>query len=162
MPPLPITTPWDAPRWSRACAPRRDESGFTLVEAVVALFVLGIIFTALAAAAMGSLRASMTARVEQQAIDFATEALEQARAADYYTLANVSADMSRDPRVAVCGTTSCIDTGTGAAEPLVLSRHGQRESAREPGLGVPVQRDPHHVVDLRVRARPMRRRTTSG
>ena len=63
---------------------RADESGFTLVEAVVALFVLATIFTALAAAAHGLASASMTARVEQQAIDFATEALEKTRAADYY------------------------------------------------------------------------------
>jgi type II secretory pathway pseudopilin PulG len=111
---------------SKVCARRRadDESGFTLVEAVVALFVLGIIFTALAAAAMGSLRASLTARAEQQAIDFATEALEKTRAADYYSLGNTSADVSGDPRVSTCGSDKCIDPGTGTAEPLVLSDTG--------------------------------------
>ena len=103
---------------------QHDDSGFTLVEAVVALFVLATIFTALAAAAMGSLRASMTARAEQQAIDFATEALEKTRAADYYSLANVSADVSGDPRVSACGSDKCIDPGTGTAEPLVLSATG--------------------------------------
>ena len=71
---------------ARARQRRNDDSGFTLVEAVVSLFVLGIIFTALAMAAMGSIRASYNSRAEQQAIDFATEALEQARRADYYTL----------------------------------------------------------------------------
>ena len=66
----------------------------------------------------------MTARVEQQAIDFATEALEKTRAADYYELANVSADVSSDPRVSACGSDKCIDPGTGSAEPLVLSATG--------------------------------------
>lgn len=100
------------------------EEGFTLVEAVVALFVLGIIFTALAAAAMGSLRASMTARVEQQAIDFATEALETTRAADYRDLMHVTSDLSGDPRVTTCGATTCYDPGTGTQEPLVQSTTG--------------------------------------
>ena len=112
------------PTCGRERASASGDSGFTLVEAVVALFVLGVIFTALAAAAIGSLRASMSARVEQQAIDFATEALEKARTADYYTLANVSADVSSDPRISACGTTYCIDPGTGTAEPLVLSAGG--------------------------------------
>jgi prepilin-type N-terminal cleavage/methylation domain-containing protein len=116
----------DMGRASPRCAglPASTDSGFTLIEAVVALFVLGIIFTALAASAMGSLRASMTARVEQQAIDFATEALEKTRAADYYELANVSADLSSDPRVSACGSEKCIDPGTGTTEPLVLSATG--------------------------------------
>jgi Tfp pilus assembly protein PilV len=106
------------------CQRRNDDSGFTLVEAVVALFVLGVIFTALAAAAMGSLRASLISRVEQQAIDFATEALEKTRAADYYSLANVSADVSGDPAVSSCGPDLCMDPGTGVAEPLVVSSSG--------------------------------------
>ena len=69
------------PRTTRSRVGAKDDSGFTLVEAVVALFVLGIVFTAMAIASMGSIRASMNSRAEQQAIDFATEALEQARQA---------------------------------------------------------------------------------
>ncbi len=110
-----------------------DESGFTLVEAVVALFVLGIIFTALAYASLGSLRASMSSRTEQQAIDFATQALERARAFEYSSLANRVADMSGDSRVTLrsadcstaAGTTKCLDvSGAGDFEPLVLSDSG--------------------------------------
>ena len=108
----------------RAHTRTTDEAGFTLVEAVVALFILGIIFTALAAAAMGSLRASLSARVEQQAIDFATEALETARAADYGALVHATADLSGDSRVTTCGSTTCFDPGTGTEEPLVQSTSG--------------------------------------
>lgn len=119
---------------ARARRRANDESGFTLVEAVVALFVLGIIFTALAAASMGSLRASLASRSEQQGIDFATQALERARAFEYSDLANRPADMTGDPAVVVgsadcssigSGSTKCVDvSGSGDYEPLVLSDTG--------------------------------------
>jgi type II secretory pathway pseudopilin PulG len=102
----------------------RDESGFTLIEAVVALMVLSAIFTAMAYAATGTLRASMVSRVEQQAIDFATQALESSRAVEFDKLANVATDMVGDTRVQPCGTVlTCFDPGTGA-EPLVLETWG--------------------------------------
>lgn len=102
----------------------RDDSGFTLVEAVVALFVLATIFTALAYASIGSLRASVSARLEQQAIDFATQALEEARQADFHGLAHVASDLAGDPRITTCDSASCIDPGTGTPEPLVVSSSG--------------------------------------
>jgi type II secretory pathway pseudopilin PulG len=105
---------------ARAHLRRKDDSGFTLVEAVVALFVLGIIFTALAAAAMGSIRASYNSRAEQQAIDFATEALEQARRADYYTLGHDSTDLAVDTHISPCGTADCFDAGQGNEELVTL------------------------------------------
>jgi type II secretory pathway pseudopilin PulG len=108
----------------RAPQPSADDSGFTLVEAVVSLFVLGIIFTALAAAALGSLRASVSSRAEQQAIDFATEALEKARQAEYFGLAHDQADVVADStRVSACGPTWCFDPGDGA-EKLVIQPGG--------------------------------------
>jgi type II secretory pathway pseudopilin PulG len=102
----------------------KDDSGFTLVEAVVALFVLGIIFTAMAMASMGSIRASMNSRAEQQAIDFATEALEQARQADYYSLSHDATEIASDTaKVSACGATWCFNPGDGA-EPLVIEAGG--------------------------------------
>lgn len=101
-----------------------DADGFTLVEVVVALFVLGVIFTALAAAAMGSLRASLAARVEQQGIDFATEALERARSMEYGSLAMVADDLSADPFITSCGSDKCIDPGFGSDEVLIVSASG--------------------------------------
>ena len=113
----PRTTP--ASRWSRpSCA----------------LFVLGIIFTALAAASMGSLRASMNSRAEQQAIDFATEALEQARQADYYSLGHDATDVAvrhgeRRPPV---GRRGASIPGDGA-EQLVIDGGGRRQPAHDGG-----------------------------
>ena len=58
---------------ARASTRGRGDEGFTLVEAIVSLMVLGIIFSALATAAIGALRASWTSRTEQQGIDFALQ-----------------------------------------------------------------------------------------
>jgi type II secretory pathway pseudopilin PulG len=97
-----------------------DEAGFTLVEATVALMVLGVIFTALAAASLGSIRASLNSRAEQQAIDFATQALERARQMDYYALGHDATDVASDStHVISCDSSWCFDSGEGA-EPLVL------------------------------------------
>lgn len=104
----------------------RDEPGFTLVEAVVALFVLAIIFTALAYAATGALRASLNSRAEQQAIDFATEAMETARQQDYYSLANQSTVSGG--AVVSCGSDKCIDPGTGSLEKLITSSTGTAQT----------------------------------
>jgi type II secretory pathway pseudopilin PulG len=57
----------------------RDDSGFTLVEAVVALLLATIMFTALAYALVGTLRATNSARMNQQAVDLANQELEDLR-----------------------------------------------------------------------------------
>jgi type II secretory pathway pseudopilin PulG len=103
---------------------RGDDPGFTLVEAVVSLLVLGIVFSALAVAAMGAIRASFTARVEQQGIDFATQALEKARALEYGALAMTASDLTGDPRIVTCGSAKCIDPGTGVQEQLIVAAAG--------------------------------------
>lgn len=112
------------PDTDRASERGRQDAGFTLIEAVVALFVLGIIFTALAAAAVGTLRASLVSRVEQQGIDFATEALETARAMDFAGLAMTSDDLAGDPHITACGPDKCIDPGLGSQEQLIVSSAG--------------------------------------
>jgi Tfp pilus assembly protein PilV len=100
------------------------DAGFTLVEAVVALFVLGVVFSALAVAAMGALRASFAARVEQQGIDFATQALEKARSMEYGALTMTASDLTGDARIVTCGSDKCIDPGTGTQERLVVAASG--------------------------------------
>ena len=107
---------------------RRDrcaaDDGFTLVEAIVALMVLGIIFSALATAAIGAVRASWASRIEQQGVDFATQALEKARDLDYGVLAHVAGDLGSDPRVTTCGSNKCFDAGSGTPEVLLVSASG--------------------------------------
>ncbi len=100
------------------------DSGFTLVEAVVALFVLGIVFTALAAASIGSLRASFVSRAEQQGVDFATQAMEKARAMAYGDLTMTTADLAGDPRIVTCPEGKCIVVDTGIQEELIAQPTG--------------------------------------
>ena len=99
----------------------RNDSGFTLVEAIVALGVLATIMTALAYAMIGSLTASRASRVEQQAIDFATQRLEQVRQMDFESIGHDIADVTSDTTwVSSCGTSAtCVDPGIGSEEPLV-------------------------------------------
>jgi prepilin-type N-terminal cleavage/methylation domain-containing protein len=109
------------PSTTRARLRGHDDSGFTLVEAVVALMVLGIIFTALAAASIGSLRASLSSRAEQQAIDFATQALERARQTEYYALGHDATEIATDSaNVDPCDTTWCFNPGDGAEELVIM------------------------------------------
>ena len=68
------------PTTTRARLTHGDDSGFTLVEVIVAMMVFATIATALGYTAMGALRASNISRAEQQAIDFATQKLEALRA----------------------------------------------------------------------------------
>ena len=105
---------------ARASTRGRGDEGFTLVEAIVSLMVLGIIFSALATAAIGALRASWTSRTEQQGIDFATQALERARDLDYGALAHVSGDLASDPRITSCGSNKCFKPDPARPEEVLL------------------------------------------
>ncbi len=71
---------------------RSDDSGFTLIEAVVALGVATVMFTALAYAAIGAIRATQVARANQQAIDLANDQLENLRQLPWGELVGLTTD----------------------------------------------------------------------
>jgi type II secretory pathway pseudopilin PulG len=74
-----------------------------LIEVIVAMMVFATIATALGYTAMGALRASNISRAEQQAIDFATQKLEDLRAIDYASLGHdLAVDTAADPRIKGC------------------------------------------------------------
>jgi Tfp pilus assembly protein PilV len=104
--------------------PVRDDSGFSLIEAVVALFVAAVAFTALAAASLSAVKGSMTARQNQQAADFMARELEAARLLDFGSLANVASDLAGDPDISTCAGKPCIDPGTGTKEPIYTGATG--------------------------------------
>ena len=113
----------------RACRTRAQggDEGFTLVEAVVALLVLALIFTALAAVSVSAIRASLFSRQNQQAGDLIGQRIEQLRPLSLDKLANVSADLTGDPRVQNCSGAPCvnIDGASGTSlENLVLDSAG--------------------------------------
>jgi type II secretory pathway pseudopilin PulG len=108
----------------RLRAVRFGEGGFTLVEAVVALVVLALIFSALVAVSISAVRASLYSRQNQQAADLVGQRIEALRPLSIETLANVATDLSGDARVQNCGGQPCIDPGTGVKEDLVLDPNG--------------------------------------
>ena len=106
----------------RARGPVREDSGFSLIEAVIALMVATVAFTALAAGAMSAIRGSMTGRSNQQAIDFLAQRIEELRLVDFASLAHQPADLPNgDTAVTTCdGIYQCVSpAGNGVQERLV-------------------------------------------
>ena len=122
----------------RLAAPQSAEQGFTLVEAIVALLVIAVAFTAMAMALISGVRGGVVARENQQAGDLLNQTLEKARALPYSSLAMQTSDLASalDPigaAVAACGCYNPkADSATGAIETLVTA----------PGGGV----SPHAVI----------------
>lgn len=86
-------------RWSSRV---RSDSGFTLVEAVVALAIATVMFTALAYATIGAIRATQSARANQQAIDVANQQIEAVRQKPWGELSGLVKD---DGTAAIPATT---------------------------------------------------------
>lgn len=101
-----------------------DDSGFGLIESVVALLIAGIVFGALAATLISAVGASLFGRQNQQAADFANRELERLRAMSYGALAHVSGDLAGDPRLVTCGGTKCLPRPDGTSEPVVTAMSG--------------------------------------
>lgn len=100
--------------WSGTARLSTDD-GFTLLESVIALVIVALVTSALAAAIVGGVRASLISRENQQAADFMTRALEQARQLDFASLGHLSTDIaSGDSRINGCGANKCVDVGTGS------------------------------------------------
>jgi prepilin-type N-terminal cleavage/methylation domain-containing protein len=98
---------------------RGDDSGFTLIEAIVALSIAALVFTALAYAGVSAIKSSYLGRANQQAADLATQQVEQLRLLDYGSLGHEPSDLTGDPAIGNCAGDPCIDPGTGSAERLV-------------------------------------------
>ena len=110
-------------RHRRLGAVLRDDSGFTLIEAVVALAIATTVFTALAYAATTAIKSTQIGRQNQQAADLANQAIEDTRSIDWGALFN-------DPTTLQCGTDpnlNCAGDPTiqvdGVSEP-VLEKSG--------------------------------------
>lgn len=100
---------------------RLDSSaGVGLVETIVALGIATVVFTAMAYAGITALTSTQSARINQQAIDLATQRIEDARALGYGALGHSSADLAGDPLVASCAGQPCLDPGIGTQENLVV------------------------------------------
>jgi Tfp pilus assembly protein PilV len=106
---------------------RRDEEGFGLIEAVVALLIAGVVFGALATSLMAAVQASLYSRQNQQAADFMTRELEAARALDFGALAHPAA--ITDGRLVSCPAGSCLPV-SGTNEPVLVRSGGAVQHTR--------------------------------
>lgn len=114
-----------APR-SLLRATRGPEDGFTLVEVVVAMGIAGLTLLALLGATISGARASLDARINQQAADVLTKTLEDLRSLDYGAVAMADSDLTGDDTiVAATGSGECtadwcweVPNGVGV-EPIV-------------------------------------------
>lgn len=121
----------------RLRAPHRvtasGDDGFSLVEAVVALTVATVIFTALAMALVGGAKSALLSQQNQQAGDVLNQAVEQARALPYEALAMRASDLN------VGETTGPTRTPTLSA----LFYNPTNDSTSGPGLEALVTPDPN-------------------
>ena len=102
-----------------------DDSGFTLLEAVVSLMVATVAFTALAAGAMSAIHGTLAGRQNQQAADFMGREIEKLRLVDFGGLANVdNAELAADSAVSNCSGYKCVDPGNGTQERIVTDPGG--------------------------------------
>ncbi len=109
-----------------------DDSGFTLVELIVAMVVMMVILTSMVGLLVGSLQTIGLARQRQSATALATKALEQMRALDYGTLGGglYRADLGGD---------ALIPDATAAAPRLVIPSAGIDELLQVNEAAVPAQ-----------------------
>ncbi len=73
---------------------RHEADGFTLIELIVALTIATVIFSAMAAAGLAGVKASVVARQNQQSVDVLNRMVEQARGVSYASVAMVTSDLS--------------------------------------------------------------------
>ena len=101
----------------------RADSGFGLIEVIVALVIAGIVFSALAPVLVASVQASLFGRQNQQATDFMTREVEQLRSLNFGALTNLTTDAASDSRLTACGAARCLQVD-GTPEPVVTATAG--------------------------------------
>ena len=84
-----------------------SDGGFTLIEVVAAMGIAMFVLSALLMASISAVKASVSARVDQQAGDLLTKTLEDTRSLDFGAIAMSSADIVSDPTISgTVGSTS--------------------------------------------------------
>lgn len=108
-------------RWAR---PVRPESGFTLIEASIAMAIIALVAAGLAVGLMGGLRATRDARLFQQATALGDAEVETSRDTLYDNLVMVTSDLAGDARVLPGPSMDPDGTGPLLVEPIVSAPSG--------------------------------------
>lgn len=104
-----------------------DETGFSLVEVVVAVTMAALLLMAGAQVLGNSLKTIVYARSDSQSAELVSETIERLRNADYAAVAMVAADIVGDPDIGGTPTVPTFDPdgdGPLLAEPVVVSAGG--------------------------------------
>lgn len=108
-------------------AHQQDDAGFSLLESVVALGIATIVFTALGAAMISSMKAVLVGRSSQMSADVAQKELEAVRALGFDEIAMRETDLATNDPLAMTAT-SLYDPATNSVsasgEELVLDPVG--------------------------------------
>lgn len=96
-----------------ALSRRQDTDGFTLIELVVALTIATVVFSAMAAAGLAGVKASVVARQNQQAVDVLNRLVEETRAVSFTSLAMVTSDLQVGDDAISTGPTPTYDVPNG-------------------------------------------------
>ncbi len=100
----------------------QQSDGFTLIEMVIALAISTIIFSAMAAAGIAGVRASVLARQNQQAVDVLNKIVENARGVNYATLAMVTSDLQVNDTAITGGATPKYTVPNGIGQENVWAK----------------------------------------
>ncbi len=107
----------------RAVLRRRQEAdGFTLIELIVALTIATVVFSAMAAAGLAGVRASVVARQNQQAVDVLNRLVEQTRGVNYATVAMVTSDLQVGDNAITTGPTPKYTVPNGVGQENVWAK----------------------------------------
>lgn len=106
-----------------------SDQGFTLVEVVVAMAIVGFLLMGLLSASLSAVRAATSARIDQQAGNLVTSTLEQLRSQPFSTLAMRPGDITTDGTITGTpavwtvpngvGTEAVVTSSTGAVTPSI-------------------------------------------
>lgn len=99
--------------FARRRSPADPDAGVTLVEIIVAMTMAGIVLVALLGASIAAAKATVNARVNQQAGDLLTKSIEDMRSLDYAALSLRTSDLTADPEIT--GTPLAWQVPNGAA-----------------------------------------------
>lgn len=102
-------------RFASQRLPADSDAGVSLVEIIVAMSMAGIVLVALLGSSIVAARATVSARVNQQAGDLLTKSIEDMRSLDFAALSMRTTDLARDADIVGTPPAWTVPNGAAAA-----------------------------------------------